>query len=69
MNSLPRKATTLQRPYWRTLWMALLKYLRKVDFLSHPDSADFDEEDIPIQALDDYLAHVEQEARAQLDTA
>lgn len=69
MNSLPRKATTLQRPYWRTLWMALLKYLRKVDFLSHPGSADFDEEDIPIQALDDYLAHVEQEARAQLDTA
>ncbi|KAJ8651363.1 hypothetical protein O0I10_001955 [Lichtheimia ornata] len=68
MNSLPRTADTLQQPHWRTIWLALIKYLRQVDFLTHPDAADFDEEEPPMQALDDHHAHLEQEARAQLDS-
>lgn len=71
LNHLPRNLYRLNQPYWRTLWIALIKYLRQVDFLSHPDADDFDleAEETPIQALDDHLAHLEQEARAQLDTS
>lgn len=40
MDSLPRKLYTLNQTCWRAVWIELIKYLRQVDDLSHPDAED-----------------------------
>ena len=51
LNSLPRHEVGLTMGKWKDAWPALIRYLREVDYLCHPDG-DFDDiEPAPEEAL------------------
>ncbi|CDS14377.1 hypothetical protein LRAMOSA06546 [Lichtheimia ramosa] len=69
LNALPRHYKALKRSKWLLTWPALLKYLRRVDYLSHPDSDDYGAEDPPDMALEEILQADFEAAQAQLARA
>lgn len=58
---LPRKPL-----FFAKTMLAHILYLRNMDYLNHPDANDFEEEESPIQALEDHIPHFEEVAQAHL---
>lgn len=69
LNSLPKHHSSLKSGKWSLTWPALIKYLRKVDYLSHPDSDDYGDEDAPELALEELLQADFEAAQGQLARA
>ncbi|KAG2226614.1 hypothetical protein INT45_005100 [Circinella minor] len=52
LNHLPRSEVGLTLGTWQTVWPALIRVLREIDYLSHPND-DFDmDEPAPEDAID-----------------
>lgn len=69
LNALPRRYQALTQGRWRATWLALLKYLRRVDYLSHPNSDEYGDEEHPALALEETLLQADNEAQDQLARA
>ncbi|KAG2228353.1 hypothetical protein INT45_011145 [Circinella minor] len=52
LNLLPKSEVGLIMGKWKTVWPALIRVLREIDFLSHPDDIFDEDEPAPEEALE-----------------
>ena len=52
VNRVPQSEVGLVLGKWKTVWPALIRVLREIDILSHPDDIFDDDEPAPEEALE-----------------
>ena len=52
LNSIPKSEAGLVLGKWKTVWPALIRVLREIDILSHPEETFEDDEPAPEEALE-----------------
>ena len=52
INNAPRSELGLSSKKWKTVWPTLIRVLREIDLLSHPDEIFDEDEPAPEEALE-----------------